>query len=41
LTRSFSEDIENIGMVELHVIPNVRSEYTNNKFKLLDSLTGI
>ena len=33
LTRCHREDTENIGMMELHVIPNVRSEYSEQKIQ--------
>ena len=31
--RCHHEDTENIGMMELHVIPNVRSEYSEQKIQ--------
>jgi hypothetical protein len=33
LTWCHREDTENIGMMELHVIPNVRSEYSQQKIQ--------
>ena len=35
-----NEDTQNIGILELHVIPNVCSEYSNKKFRPLEGLTG-